>query len=76
MLVRTGYFQIQKSVYARLFRNRTHIVTEMSAIRQAAPPTGSVIILPMGLDDFRKMICVTETSYFDFGMFSDDMICV
>lgn len=73
MLIRTGYTMVQKSVYVRLSRNRMHISSETQAIRQMAPPNSSVIILPLSLEDFKRMTCVTEKS-FDMSTFSDDVI--
>lgn len=73
MLVRLGYTMMQKSVYVRLFRNKSHLSSEAQAIRQMVPPNSSVFILPMSLDDFKRIVFVSGQS-FDMEWFADDVI--
>ena len=75
LLVKSGYQRLQRSVYVRLFRNRLHIAAELRKIGNEAPKDGNVAIIPLSLDDFKRMVSVTREK-FDMKMFSDDVICI
>ena len=54
-LIHHGYVFIQKSIYAKLLRSKETILHEVSLLKKEAPREGTINILPLCIDDFRKM---------------------
>ncbi len=74
-LIQHGYVFVQKSIYAKLLRNKATLRHEVSLLKREAPKGGIINILPLCIDDFRKMESVSE-SPFNMSRFADDMIIV
>lgn len=72
-LISSGYKFIQESVYVKLIRNVSSCESEIRAINYEAPGEGSVIAIPMTLNDF-KSIRFLRGDKFDFVQFSDSVV--
>lgn len=70
-----GYSFLQESVYVKLLRNFTVIESEINKLYEIAPTDGTVIALPMNLNQFKKMRVICGKG-FDVRFFSDDMVCI
>ena len=72
-LIGHGYVFVQKSIYAKLIRNRAAVSPEISLITKTAPKTGIVNILPLCINDFQKMVSISEHPY-NLSLFADDLV--
>lgn len=72
-LTRNGYIAIQKSVYCKLIRNKALYKQEVKALTSYTPESGSVSIIPMTIEEFRKMTTLCGEP-FDMGLFADDIV--
>jgi CRISPR-associated protein Cas2 len=72
-LISSGYSFIQESVYVKLIRNASSCENEMKSINYAAPGEGSIIAIPMTLNDF-KSIRFVRGNEFNFAEFSDPVV--
>lgn len=75
LLLRCGYKRMQKSVYVKLVRNRLNSTQEITQLRTKLPSDGSIFVLPIALDDFHSMQCLSK-EVFDMKLFADDVIIV
>ena len=53
-LIQNGYCFVQKSIYAKLVRNRATIKKEIFELKKEIPKNGCINILPLCLEDFKK----------------------
>ena len=72
-LIRNGYMFMQESVYVKLIRNSSSLSGEIREIKSAAPAGGSVIAVPMTLENFKRIHTVTGDK-FDISGFSDTVV--
>ena len=52
-LLRNGYSNIQESDYVKLIKNQAGVKNEFNILADNSPDTGSVIAIPMSLNDFK-----------------------
>lgn len=70
-----GYNFVQESVYVKLLRNFVVIESEISKLYEVAPTKGTVMALPMNLNQFKKIRTVCGKG-FDVNFFSDNVISI
>ena len=72
-LIRSGFQQMQESVYIKLLRNMNGISNELHAIRAASPTEADIRALPLKLNEFRKMEALMGPG-FNMALFADDVV--
>ncbi len=72
-LLRLGYISVQKSVYAKLIRNRSSIQQEIRKVQNISPRDGSIVLLRISLSEFKKMEVITGQQ-FSMSLFADELI--
>lgn len=74
-LIRHGYIFVQKSVYAKLIRNRRNMLQEISLLKKEIPQEGIINVLPLRLDEFFRMETILGEA-FKMSLFADDIIVI
>lgn len=64
---------LQKSVYLKLMHSTANIKSAMSELNAESPTNCSVTVLPLSLNNFKK-INFLKGDGFDVSFFSDDII--
>lgn len=72
-LISKGYCRIQKSIYVKLLRNITSAKGEIDGLKDISPDCGNIAVIPMTLNNFKKMEVITGTE-FNFSVFSDKIL--
>lgn len=72
-LLRLGYVFVQKSIYAKVVHNREKISSEINDINEISPERGSVNVLRLSLEEFKKMKVIIGNG-FDMALFADEVI--
>ena len=72
-LINHGYVFLQKSIYVKLFRNKASMKQDIQLLREELPKDGIVNVLPMNLENFKKMMTILGKP-FNMLLFSDDII--
>ena len=72
-IVSKGYCRIQKSIYVKLLRNIVNAKNEISDLKAMSPDCGNIAVIPMTLNNFKKMEFILGTE-FDFSKFSDKIV--
>ena len=70
-----GFIRLQESVYVRLQRSTRSTKGDISNVRKYAPSDGDVMILPLTVGDFAKLVCVAGDG-FDVHLLCDDFIVI
>ena len=70
-----GYIALQESVYVKLLKNTSNTKNEIKKLKDNIVASGSVLVLPMSLENFKQIQSVTG-AMFDLSLFSDDTIYV
>ena len=74
-LKKNGYMQLQESIYVKLLRNSSTIKSELLYLDKIAPEVGSVLALPLTLNEFSKTVAIRDSD-FDFNLFSNDILFI
>lgn len=72
-LIRSGYIQMQKSLYMKLIRNTENNISEMRKVKSISPTQGTVQVLPLKLEDFLALKTVSGKG-FDAATFTGDIV--
>ncbi len=74
-IIKRGYNIVQKSVYAKLIRNKELIKSELKELRDELPQSGEIKTLIINLADFREMNSLVGPE-FDMRLFADEVLVV
>lgn len=74
-LTKRGYSMVQKSVYAKLIRNRSLVKSELKNLREELPQDGEIKAMSIGLSEFCNMRSILGPE-FDIGLFADEVLVV
>lgn len=72
-LKKGGFMRLQQSIYVKLIHNVSNVQYEIEDIRRNAPIDGDIKLLPMSLNNFKKITNICGIS-FNMAVFSDDIV--